>query len=183
MRMRCLVVGMTLIVACSQPEAVEQDMPYFDLAAWIEAARADWAGGKRVTKYVQLGNEVDTLTLQAYDADAEWDFWAQWDINRAAWKGAFTADTSRVGEALLLHYQSAAEHIPVSDLKVWQRAGRVDSLFMRTRLETSLTNMEGAYHYRAGQSMHIRRESQRRLGKDQTLDIRLEWQDSDPVSR
>lgn len=175
MRLIATLLGMLHLAACGSSGKIEKSSLYFDLAAWAEAERSDWASGKNVTKFIRLGAETDTQQLDGYDATTEWEFWVQWDINRVAWRGVFVVDTLRVGDGTLLRYQTEADNIPVRELNVWQHGNHVDSLHLRTRVRTPLHITTGDYRYVTGEYMHIIRESRRRLGKDQQLEIRLEW--------
>lgn len=160
-----------LLVACSTPEA-EVAPSYFDLAGWLDAGRAQLSAGSAVSKTVILNGHEEVLDKDGYTWEAELESLQQWDINRAAWRGAYKVDSVfREGALVLCRYEALEDDLPVRRMDVHFLSGVADSLEVHTRVKNPLHTTKAQYHYRRGRTYHLIQENHRRFGKDQTLEV------------
>lgn len=161
-----------LFVACSAPEA-EMASAYFDLAGWVAEEKSRLSSGNPVTKTVILNGHEEVLDKDGYAWEAELESLQQWDINRAAWRGAYEVDSVfREGTLIFCRYEALEDDLPVRQMEIHFRSGVVDSLAINTRVKNPLHSTESQFHYRSGRTYLLAQENHRRFGKDQTLEIR-----------
>lgn len=166
------IFAMLTLAACSSPEATEASH-YFDLSGWLDRETQRLSKGTAVTKTVILNDQEESMVKDGYTWEAEMESLRQWDINRAAWKGAYSADSVFEGRVLAsCRYTAREDDLPVRQMEVFYRTGEVDSLSIQTRVKNPLHRTEAQYHYRRGKTYLLVQENHRRFGKDQKLEVR-----------
>ena len=119
--------GLVLLsISCVQEEKVQtQATPYFDLENYFEseAARLNKANPK-VHKTVVVNGEIEEKEVQIADWKQELESFIDADINKAAWRGAFSVQK----DSATTIYSTQDEKIPIKKLIISFKENNVSAV-------------------------------------------------------
>lgn len=155
-----LFSSLCLLAACTdQPGRSAAGTSYFDLQSYFkqEATRLNQAR-PLVEKTVMVNGEEEKKKLNIPDWQNELSVFADADINKSAWKGAFKVSKMTDGDI----YATDEDKIPVKEVRVFKKDNKITGIriFMRTEnyLYNSLDTL--AYYpdstYQISKVQHIR---------------------------
>lgn len=118
-----IIIPLLLLAACSPPPATapQTENRYFDLAGFIDKEVARLQELKpEVEKTVTLNGQSETKTISDIDWAQELQAFRDGDINKAAWRDSYNADSTVVttlnGDSTVVVYSARSEALPVQSI-------------------------------------------------------------------
>lgn len=118
--------------------------PYFDLKGYFagEAARLN-AEQPRIHKTVMVNDSTESKDLRIADWQKELSIFSDADLNKSAWKGLFQVKNTDSIEL----YTSDNEKVPVKELKIIKKNGKVQGLQILIRNSNTLYTSSDTLSY------------------------------------
>ncbi|MNK14830.1 hypothetical protein D3C87_329610 [compost metagenome] len=127
MRKTFWLLGLILIFYSCNPAVKNQNdaLNYFDIKGYFkkEASRLN-KRNPLLTKTVEVNGASETKKIHIPDWEKELSIFSESEINRNAWKGLFSINTTNTQEL----YTSDNKKVPVKEVSITKRDGRITSI-------------------------------------------------------
>ncbi|WP_316822847.1 hypothetical protein [Pedobacter gandavensis] len=147
MRNRFLLCAILLLCfGCTEPPKTQQKEahPYFDLKGYFTREVTRLSREKpMVHKTVLVNDATESKDLQIANWQKELSIFSDADLNKSAWKGLFQVKKTDTMEL----YSSSNEKVPVKEMKVIKKKGKVYGLQMVIRNSNALYTSSDTLSY------------------------------------
>ncbi|MCX2451754.1 hypothetical protein OQX61_10830 [Pedobacter sp. PLR] len=157
-----LCAFLLLCFGCGDPAVTQQKEahPYFDLKGYFAGEATRLSRGKpMIHKTVVVNDSTESKDLVIQDWPKELSIFSDADLNKSAWKGLFQVKKTDTLEL----YTSNNEKVPVKELKVIKRKGRVYGLQVLIRNSNTLYTSSDTLSYFPDSLYDVKKDQQIRL--------------------
>ncbi|MEE1943497.1 hypothetical protein VRU48_00160 [Pedobacter sp. KR3-3] len=167
---KLFLFGLALALAsCTLKEQENKNAKtYFDLESYFkkEALRLQKANPV-VNKTVMVNGKSETHKVKIADWEKEFDLFIQADINKAAWRGAFSANTANG----MSTYTSQSAKVPVKKLEVSFKGNKVSAIRILVSNTNDLYKSNDSLSYYPDSLYQIKKVQQIRLRAEKKYEI------------
>lgn len=156
---------LAFMCSCNSPTPKGQNISsaYFDIKGYFDSETSRLSKlNPTIVKTVGINGSTESKSLKIKDWKSELSAFTDADINRASWKGLFEVSKSDT----LIEYSTTNEKVPIRDVKLYLRKGKIDRIVVVKQNENYLYKSTDTLSYHSGSLYRIQKQQNIRFLSD-----------------